>query len=78
MKTVLAKAAMRVLQFMGVVKEDHETEESCFILLSEYYQRLGPWQKEALFRIVTKAHPKAALIRFRGAGGEEFRCLTRS
>ena len=78
MKTLLAKAVMRMLHFIGIVKEDHETEDNCFILLSEHYQRLGPWQKEAVFRVVSKAHPKAAVIRFRGAGGEEFRCLTRS
>jgi hypothetical protein len=76
MKTFFAKAAIRVLQFTGIIREDHETEDSCFIRLSKYYERLSPWQKEALFRIVRKAHPRAAVIRFKGADGEEFRCLS--
>lgn len=78
MKTIFAKAAMRVLHFIGFVREDYETEDSCFIRLSKYHERLGPWQKEALFRIVRKAHPKAAVIRLEGSDGEEFRCLSRS
>ena len=78
MKAFISKVAIEVLQLMGIVEEDHETEDSCFIRMSKYYDRLRPWQKEAVFRVVSKAHPKAAVIRFRGAGGEEFRCLTRS
>lgn len=78
MKTYLAKAAIRVLHFTGIVKEDYETEDSCFIRLSKYHERLGPRRKEMLFRIVRKAHPKASIIRLKGADGEELRCLIHS
>ena len=78
MKTLFAKAAMRMLYFIGFVREDYETGDSCFIRLSEYHEKLGPRQKELLFRIVRKAHPKSAVIRLKVADGEEFRCLSRS
>ena len=55
MKTMLAKVALRVLRVVGIVVDDYESEDSCFIGFSKHYEKLSSWQKEILFRIATSA-----------------------
>ena len=71
----LARAAIRILQLVGIVKDNDQTEDTCLIGLSKPYDKLGVLKKEILQKIVTKAHPDATVIRFRGPKGDEFRCL---
>ena len=72
---LLARAAIRVLQLVGIVTDNYRTQDTCFIGLSSPYDKFGTLKKELLHNIVTKAHPDATVIRFRGPKGDEFRCL---
>lgn len=78
MKTTLAKSAFWILRLLGLVREIHESGDSCFVEMARYYDALSPWQKEILFRIVRNAHPGVSVIRFRMGEREEFRCLSDS
>ena len=75
LKFYLAKAALKVLQLVGVVGDNYRTEDSCLISLSMPFDSFGALTKEILRRIVATAHPDATVVRFRGPKGDEFRCL---
>lgn len=71
----LARAAIRLLQILGVVTDNYRTQDACLIGLSRPYDTFGDLKKEFLHRLVTKAHPEATIIRFQSTKGDEFRCL---
>ena len=71
----VSRAAIRLLQVVGIITDNYRTQDTCFVGLSKPYDKFGTLKKEILRRIVTKAHPDASVIRFRGPKGDEFRCL---
>jgi hypothetical protein len=71
----LARAAIRLLQILGVVTDNYRTQDTCLIGLSRPYDTFGDLKKEFLHRLVTNAHPEATIIRFQSTKGDEFRCL---
>ena len=71
----LARAAVRLLQVVGIRTDNYRAQDTCLIGLSKSYDNFGTFKKEILQKIVTKAHPDATVIRFRGPKGDEFRCL---
>ena len=75
MTVFLARAAIRLLQAVGIVTDNYRTQDACLIGLSKPYDKFGTLKKELLHKIVNKAHPDARVIRFRGPKGDEFRCL---
>jgi hypothetical protein len=71
----ISRAAIRLLQVVGIITDNYRTQDTCLIGLSKPYDKFGTLKKEILHKIVTKAHPDASVIRFRGPKGDEFRCL---
>jgi hypothetical protein len=71
----LARAAIRLLQVVGIVTDNYRTQDTCLIGLSRPYDTFGALNKEILHKIVTTAHPDATVIRFQSTKGDEFRCL---
>jgi hypothetical protein len=71
----LARAAIRLLQILGVVTDNYRTQDTCLIGLSRPYDTFSDLNKEMLYKVVTKAHPEATIIRFQSTKGDEFRCL---
>ena len=71
----VSRAAIRLLQVVGIITDNYRTQDTCIVGLSKPYDKFGTLKKEILHKIVTKAHPGATVIRFRGPKGDEFRCL---
>ena len=71
----ISRAAVRLLHVVGIITDNYRTQDTCFVGLSKPYDKFGTLKRELLHKIITKAHPDATVIRFRGPKGDEFRCL---
>ena len=71
----ISRAAVRLLHVVGIITDNYRTHDTGFVGLSKPYDKFGTLKRELLHKIITKAHPDATVIRFRGPKGDEFRCL---